>query len=346
GKLAVKFPTSLSLQNVFFEDQSKDTLLYGGELDVNINMLRLLRNDIEIKKIELNNIVAKVKRLPPDSAFNFQFIVDAFAGSETISSGKKDTSSLKMNIDRILLNNTRIIYKDAFTGNDMDLSFGHFDTKITTFDPSHLLFNIPEINLNGLTGYFYQVKPLQKSIEKTVADAAVQPDNFFQFLNKEMQLSNINVAYKSEPSNINSKFIIQDATLHPKTIDLKNSIITLNDAKLDSSDIAIEMASLAPAETPKDTVVSVPTPSFKIISGTVTVNKSNFKYDDKSFPHAANGMDYSHLDLKGITLKATNLEYSLDTTLASIQSASLTEKSGFILNKFTGDFEVTPTSVS
>lgn len=36
GKLDIDFPTTLSLENVFFEDQSKDTLLYGGALKVNL----------------------------------------------------------------------------------------------------------------------------------------------------------------------------------------------------------------------------------------------------------------------------------------------------------------------
>ena len=78
GKLDIKFPTALSLQDVYIEAQDKDTLLYGGELKVDISMLRLLKSDIEIQEIALNNITAKVKRLPPDSTFNFQFILDAF----------------------------------------------------------------------------------------------------------------------------------------------------------------------------------------------------------------------------------------------------------------------------
>jgi uncharacterized protein YhdP len=82
GRLDIDFPTTLSLQKVYFEDQSKDTLLYGGELKVDINMFQLLKNDIQIKEIALNNIVAKIKRLPPDSVFNFQFMVDAFAGEQ------------------------------------------------------------------------------------------------------------------------------------------------------------------------------------------------------------------------------------------------------------------------
>src|SRR4026208_947022 len=38
GKLDIKFPTALSLQGIYFESQDRDTLLYGGELKVDISM--------------------------------------------------------------------------------------------------------------------------------------------------------------------------------------------------------------------------------------------------------------------------------------------------------------------
>jgi translocation and assembly module TamB len=346
GKLDIKFPTSLSLQNVFFQDQSKDTLLYGGEIKVDINMYRLLKNDIEIKQIEVNNILAKVKRLPPDSVFNFQFIVNAFSSEQKKVPQKQDTATLRMNIDRILINNTRIIYKDAFTGNDMDLALGHLDTKIATFDPSHLLFDIPTITLKGLKGHFYQVEPLQKPVQNIVAEAAAAPEKYLQFLNKEMNLSDINVAYNSEPSHLKSSFIIGNAQLHPKTFDLKNSIITLKSASLTNSDITMETASKAPVKKPKDTALVVAaTPSMKIISDEITIQNSNLKYDDQSAPKAPAGMDFSHLDVQQLSLNAVNLRYSTDTILASVKSASMKEKSGFILNNFTTDFYMIPTGV-
>src|SRR5436190_953203 len=62
GKLDVKFPTALSLQDIYIETQDKDTLLYGGELKVDISMLKLLKDDIEIQEVALNNITAKIKR--------------------------------------------------------------------------------------------------------------------------------------------------------------------------------------------------------------------------------------------------------------------------------------------
>ncbi len=346
GKLDVDFPTTLSLRNVFIADQSKDTLLYGNELKVNMDMPALINSKIDINKITLNGVVAKVKRLPPDSVFNFQFIVDAFNNPNSTTTST-DTSSLQMNIDEILVNKTRIVYKDLFTGNDMDLTFGHFDTKISTFDPSHLLFNIPTITLNGLTGYFYQLEPLKKPVKTSVSEAAAQPDNYLQLLNNEINLSDIDVAYKSEPSHVNTSFVIGKADIHPRTIDLKNSVVTLKNASLSNSDIVVETASQMTDQKPPDSVTTAPpTPSMKILAGDVSVNNLNLKYDDQSAPKAPYGMDYSHLGLHKLSLKASNVEYSTDTMKLSIQSASMKEKSGFVLNNLTTDFLMVPTGVS
>lgn len=347
GKLDVKFPTALSLQNVYIEDQSKDTLLYGGELKVDISMFKLIKSDIDIQKIALTDIVLKIKRTPPDSVFNFQFIADAFMGQKKAEATTPDSSTLQMNIDRILVNNTRVIYYDPYTGNDMKLAFGHFEAKITTFDPAHLLFNIPSITLKGLKGHFYQLKPLQKTITKTVAENAAKPGNYLQFLNKEMLISDVNVAYNSEPSHLKSSFVIGDLVVHPKNIDLKNSIINFEDANLSNSTIKIETDSKAVKAPPKDSVLTTsPTPPFKIISSDLVIKNSNLKFDDVSAPHIPKGMDYVHLNMQDISLNASGLQYSLDTTIVTINSASLKEQSGLVLNDLTADFSMNPTGVS
>jgi hypothetical protein len=348
GILSVKFPTAISLQNVFFEDQSKDTLLYGGELVVDLSMLKLLRKDVDIQEISLNNLVVKIKRLAPDSVFNFQYIADAFAVGAPSASQPKDASSLKINIDRIFVNNTRIVFKDDVTGNDVDLAIGHLDTKISTFDPSHFVFDIPSITLKGLKGHVYQLQPsAQTTLTKAVAPITSGSPNSLQFSNKEMKFSNIDVVYKNEPSKISSSFVIGDLNIHPKKFDLKNSIYTLKDASLNNSAIDIAMLSPSIALSAKDTATGATSaPPFKIISEDLTINKSSLKYDDNSIPHKTDGMDYSHLNFIDLSLKANNLEYNIDTINVSITSASLTEQSGFVLNNLTTDFAMNPSGVS
>jgi len=347
GKLDIKFPTSLSLQNVFLEDQSKDTLVYGGELRVNIGMFKLIKGDIDINEIYLDNIIAKVKRLPPDSTFNFQFIIDAFGSSKPATPKEADTSAVKMNIDRVIVKNTRVVYKDAFSGNDMDLVFGDLDTKISTFDPTHMVFEVPSIKLKGLKGHFYQLTPLQKSIEKTVAETAAQPETYLQFINKEMDFSDINVVYKSEPSHLNTSFTIGDLVIHPKKFDLKNGVYSLDDVTLANSGIVVQTDSKKVTQPAKDTTIPAgQTIPFKFLAGEIKIDKSNLKYDDISAPHVANGMDFSHLNISNLALDVNNIEYTTDTTLASVKSASFNEQSGFVLNNFTTDFSMYPTEVS
>ncbi|HEX6334974.1 MAG TPA: hypothetical protein VFZ78_12155, partial [Flavisolibacter sp.] len=79
GRIAFGISGNVSLLNVYIEDRAKDTLLSGERIRAHLNYARLLSNEVEVKDIELLNIVAKVRRTLPDTAFNFQFIVDAFA---------------------------------------------------------------------------------------------------------------------------------------------------------------------------------------------------------------------------------------------------------------------------
>ncbi len=141
-------PKKLVLENVLFLDKTKDTLLAGAQLKVDLDMVKLISSDIQINEIILNGITAKIKRQLPDTTFNFQFMVDAFASPKSTPT-KQDTSAMKLAIDKIIIDKTRFVYTDVLTGNDMDLYINHFDTRIKTFDPNNLKFEIPTITLNG-----------------------------------------------------------------------------------------------------------------------------------------------------------------------------------------------------
>src|SRR5262245_49638690 len=85
GKAYVGLPKNIILENVYIEDRQKDTLIAGRRIEANLDLIRLLlRNELDVESIVLDNITAKVKRQLPDTAFNFQFVADAFAVPDTI----------------------------------------------------------------------------------------------------------------------------------------------------------------------------------------------------------------------------------------------------------------------
>ena len=121
GRIYVGLPKNIVLENIYVEDRQKDTLFSGGKVKANINLWQLIvKNEVDIKSIALENITAKIKRQLPDTSFNFQFIVDAFAPADTTATNPSDTSSSTIAIRSLELNNIRIIYKDVITGSNME----------------------------------------------------------------------------------------------------------------------------------------------------------------------------------------------------------------------------------
>lgn len=346
GKLDLSFPDYLLLKNVYIEDQIKDTLLSGGQLKVSLHMWKLLQSDIQIKEINLDNITVKVKRLLPDTVFNFQFIADAFVGP-TDTTKAADTAAIKLNVEDIVVNNTRIVYKDVITGNDMDMSLKHLHVPIKTFDINRLYFNIPKFTVEGLRGHFYQNEPLQAKIVDAVAEATQEPATFLQLKNDEISFKDIDFDYKSSISAIGMGLKINSFTAHPDTLDLKSGTFDFKDINLDKSDIAITMSNkAAPPVTAEQKKDEEALPPFSFSSDALKITALNFKMDNTSMPVIKNGMDYGHMDIKDLNFSVNNLLYNIDTASAAIKSASFKEKSGFVLNDFTTDFLFTPTQTS
>src|SRR6202000_1194566 len=98
------------------------------------------------------DMTVKVKRLLPDTAFNFQFIADAFAGTPDTVSEKKPSKPMEMNLGSLFLDKIRMVYKDTVTGNDMEVWITHSQTEMKEFDPIALRFNVSSFRINGLQG--------------------------------------------------------------------------------------------------------------------------------------------------------------------------------------------------
>src|ERR1700722_14066429 len=80
GHLDISFFRSITLKDVYVEDLRHDTLLSAGLIDVRLRMLGLLHNNLDIKEIHLSDLTANILRQNSDTVFNYQFIIDAFAG--------------------------------------------------------------------------------------------------------------------------------------------------------------------------------------------------------------------------------------------------------------------------
>ncbi|HKP31729.1 MAG TPA: hypothetical protein VJT83_03345, partial [Chitinophagaceae bacterium] len=342
GKLYIGLPDIISLQNVYIEDRSKDTLLAGGKLKVDIDLFKLFSNVVEINEIQLEDITAKIKRNFPDTVYNFQFIVDAFTPANRKPVNTADSSVMQMDISSILLNNVHLIYKDVVTGNDMDINIKHLTTKIDKFDPYKYIFDVPSMQVNGVKARIYQSKPLVTSadpVSKDMADATKPVDFDLKF--KAISLENIDLDYRNDVSAFYNKINIGNLDVNADKIDLPNKIINLSTVKMENTNTAVRLgnkpAAKEVAQAVKQNVQSnVEVGGWKVFVNTLEVNNNTIQYDDDSKPHVA-GMDYSHLLAKKLTLHVDDLVYNLDSISGKITKGTMQEKSGFVLNKLQGE---------
>lgn len=334
-RLHIDFPKTLELDSLFIADRRGDTLLYAHRLFVDINMFRIFSGDITVNQLQMDGLVANVNRSLPDTTFNFNFIIKAFASQ----SKEPDTSksSSKFAIHDIDLKQFRIRYQDAVTGYNSSLSFDRFKTRFRIFNLDSMRFTVDSLLLSNVKGSLVQSEPLVKDtgLKESAAGSSMIPDISVN----SISLDTILLDYNNKVAGMAGVVDLDTLQLTPNRIDLRKQVIDLKEIYLNTKNIAFSQYQGSQPKVP--TLEQEKKSPDTTSSGWVfNVNKiqiagNNLKYDDDTKKLAAKGIDYNHLDVQGLNLQVSNGYYSSDSSHATIQNISFKEKSGFDLRKLT-----------
>lgn len=241
--IKIALPKDIVLNKFYIEDLENDTLLYAQKLSVDINLFKLLSNKVEINNISLENIRANVKRIDPDTAFNFSFLVDAFMSEQARPEdevAKDSTSTMKFAIDKVNFNDIGITYRDDVAGNDLKLHLGEFKAKLKEFDLEKQHYVIKTLELSNTTLKYLQQKPLtqlaahlKKSIDTTETETGKLPlieiDDF--------AFNNIKIGFDDRLSGMNADVDLNKLELSKLFADLTNNNFKLEEIKLNNTKI-------------------------------------------------------------------------------------------------------------
>lgn len=129
-----------NILGVFVEDRkNNDTIFYAGSIDISITDWFFLKQSSELKKLQLSDAVIKMNRV--DSVWNYQFILNHFASSDTT----KTTSTKKFDIKEVGIKNLRLIKDDAWRGEIITVVVE--DLKVNA---DSLLFNKNKLHFNTI----------------------------------------------------------------------------------------------------------------------------------------------------------------------------------------------------
>lgn len=345
GKIAIGFPKMVVLENVYVEDRQKDTLLSGGKIYVDISMFKLLKGQVEINDIELADITAKIKRVLPDTVFNFQFIVDAFTPANPSAPNPQDTAALQISLNTIELDRVRLVMKDDVTGNNITAWIGNLETTIDAFEPDRMHYAVKNLLLENSSATIYQVKPLvtPEPLSQDLAEAT-QPVPFDLDLG-EIILRKIKLDYSNDVSAFYTDIDLGELETNAEQIDLAGYQIRLDKLDLNNTTAVIRLGKKKEAKDVvkeiKQEVQSEAVNPWRFYVGETRLDNNNIKFDNDNEPRLSTGMDYAHLDAKALTLHLDDFLFSIDSISGRISKGSLQEKSGFVLNRLESDFQYT-----
>jgi hypothetical protein len=151
AEIKYRIPDWVVLENFLIKDQKNDTLISGNSLRVDLDMWALLQSQVKINQVEVEGVHANISRKQNETAFNYQFLLDAFASDTT----QTDTTSsnLTYEVRHILLENTSVDYRDDLLKNNARIRLASLDTGFDQLDLDNSSYYLKDIDLEGVNAF-------------------------------------------------------------------------------------------------------------------------------------------------------------------------------------------------
>lgn len=348
GKLSIVFPKSVALEDLYVEDEAKDTLLYLHHLQVDIALPDLLDHKITVNHVELNTLTAHVSRPVNDSAFNFNFIIDAFSkpGKEKKPEAPKDTAAVPwaFSIKTVELHHINASFHDGYTGTFADLKLGDLETEVKTLDLAAKDIAVKTVMLNNTYVTF-----TQKTSHKAPEPPSPSKPFDFKVSLGTVELNNINAIYNNTIQNQQAALSLGQLTLKPQKIDLLHERIDVESLTLSNTTAKYVMgfsndSTTKPLDETEDMVKSPPS-NWVVTVKQLNLDSNHFYFDNNRVPKKTQGLDYNHIFADNFNLHAKDIYGNAKASRLSLQNLSFKEQCGFELKTFSGNLVYDTTHV-
>jgi len=341
-KINISFPKSVVIEGLYLEDIKKDTLLYAGEVKVNIAFKDLFNHKIHISSLALEEVNLNLNRIETDSLFNYNFLVTAF--SDTTRQKKTEPekkSKWTFSIDNVSLKNIHLHYDDDYGGTTIAADLKHLKLEMDQIDMVRSIYSIDELIIESLTASVL-IKKSGKTKEKK--SNSILP----RITANKIQINNTDLNYGDSIGKQSIIAGINYLKLKDASIDLQNQIVTLNNLYLSKSKIHY---STSETESAMDTTVAVTNlttekSDWKVSIKNIDLDDNSFSYIVVNKPEIKNTFNASHLDYKHLSLSASNLYYSSAKTEVSINKFTTADQNNFAITRFETDFRMDQHSIT
>ncbi len=335
GKVGISFPKSVFLREVFLNDQQKDTLLYAGEIAVDIDMFALIKGDVSLNKVYVDELIANIRRADNDSLFNFSFILNSFASNNTekVVKAQKDSSTASFSVAKVELNNIHLLYDDKYNGMIAKADFNKLEIKANDLDLKNLQFNIDD--------FLFSNAKLTLTISKK--DTSVKnesPSQLPVFEVKNLDLEKIDFKFLNIADSQFVSVTTDDFILKKSMVDLNTNLFSVD--KIESDNTTFIMQTSKKSHPEDNSLHDEAGEPIHAMAKEIKLQNTIFRYDNMAEKKLTRGFDPDHIHFSNLNLSADDVKYSEAETHAVINKLSFTEGNGFALTNLSTEVKFTP----
>lgn len=306
GRIRYSIPDWIELEDVFFKTPQGDTLLNGGRMRLDLDMLGLLNNKVGLNQIELEHIRLTINRTLPDTTFNFQYLLSAFDTGAAPEPVDTVSAPMMINLSGIFLKDVRIRYKDDVVGADVNTYVDSLRANFSDSDVAKSKYHLSDVAVNGLNlrTRLYEGLPTPPS--------APSSDTLDLALGK-WDVNNAKWDIDVSTSDFKTKGSAGHLTMESNYLYLEGSKIGIKSLNLTNADIAATLTKKATASanraTPPAATSAEVTPGWQAKLTNVHFANNRIQFNDETAPRQKTGLDYGHMDLQNLGIDGKFLVY-------------------------------------
>lgn len=335
GRITYRIPDWIELEDVFFKTPKGDTLLAGGRLRVDLDMWGLLHSRVALNQIELERTRLNVTRTLPDTTFNFQYLLNAFTTPGPATPVDSTAKPLDINLTAVLLKDVRIRYKDDVVGADVNASVDSLRAKFNKTDIHKSQYYLSDVAVDGLdvATRLYAGLP-------TPPSAPSKPGDTLDIGLGKWIVNRAKWDIDAQTADFQTRGRVGRLAMESDYVYLNGEKIGLKSLELINSDVAAVLTK--PTKKATTTAPGVDSPGWQAKLTNVRFANNRLRFDNETAKRQRTGLDYSHLDLRGLGINGRFLTYADlgkrgQRISGQLRNGRFRATSGFVLQSLNGD---------
>ena len=342
GKLSTNLVSHIEINSISINDLTDTTLLRIGSLKTEYNLFALLANKLSVRQITIDTLDFRMARAENDTAFNFDFIIQAFS-SPVSADAKPDTtgSSMTFDIGRLTINQLHYIMDDKHGHQFYDVKSGLIAVNFDKIDLENQLYKIKSFETEGITANL-NLGASEPDTSKT--SEGILP----QISIAKISLLKSNFAVQMPGSGYKSETTIQNFLAESFNLNLNSNKVDLEQILIDQhlSQILIKTTETLPVKVNSVETDKAESEPFTVTIGSIKLKDNDLKYDqEKETYKASSNFDQEHIHLKELQLLIEDFAFEGSTIQGYIQHFQAKEQCGLDIQQLSTSFAYDDTGV-